>query len=150
MLDTCSNESYLFSSFALYGLIMFYGLTHEELKGRRPLAKFLSIKLIVMFTFYQSFVVSHIFSRNSLCSFLTELLSFSSSSQLWRGRLFTVRSWDFINIYICAKFEFDVVGNQFWTATNIADGLTALTTCIEVRSIFNLHVSEGLRNLPKL
>lgn len=31
---------------------------HTELEGRRPLAKFLSIKLIVMFTFYQSFVVS--------------------------------------------------------------------------------------------
>ena len=46
------------SSIALYGLIMFYGLTHEELKGKRPLAKFLSIKLIVMFTFYQSFIVS--------------------------------------------------------------------------------------------
>jgi hypothetical protein len=44
-------------SFALYGLIVFYGLTKEELRGRRPLAKFLSIKLIVMFTFYQSFVV---------------------------------------------------------------------------------------------
>jgi hypothetical protein len=37
---------------------MFYGLTAEELKDRRPLAKFLSIKLIVMFTFYQSFVFS--------------------------------------------------------------------------------------------
>ena len=45
-------------SVALYGLILFYGLTKEELKGRRPLSKFLSIKLIVMFTFYQSFVVS--------------------------------------------------------------------------------------------
>ncbi len=44
-------------SIALYGLILFYGLTKEELAGRRPLAKFLSIKLIVMFTFYQSFVV---------------------------------------------------------------------------------------------
>lgn len=47
-------------SVALYGLVMFYGLTAEELKDRRPLAKFLSIKLIVMFTFYQSFVVSMI------------------------------------------------------------------------------------------
>jgi hypothetical protein len=47
-------------SVALYGLFMFYGLTAEELKDRRPLAKFLSIKLIVMFTFYQSFVVSMI------------------------------------------------------------------------------------------
>ena len=43
---------------ALYGLLLFYGLTKEELQGRKPLAKFLSIKLIVMFTFYQSFVVS--------------------------------------------------------------------------------------------
>ena len=44
-------------SVALYGLILFYNLTKEELAGRRPLAKFLSIKLIVFFTFYQSFVV---------------------------------------------------------------------------------------------
>jgi hypothetical protein len=43
---------------ALYGLIAFYGLTKDELTGRKPLAKFLSIKLIVMFTFYQGFVVS--------------------------------------------------------------------------------------------
>ncbi|KAJ7328708.1 DUF300-domain-containing protein [Mycena albidolilacea] len=41
---------------ALYGLLVFFGLTKEELEGRRPLAKFLCIKLIVMFTFYQSFV----------------------------------------------------------------------------------------------
>jgi hypothetical protein len=43
-------------SIALYGLILFYDLTKEEIAGRRPLAKFLSIKLVVMFTFYQSFV----------------------------------------------------------------------------------------------
>ncbi|RDB24596.1 hypothetical protein Hypma_008230 [Hypsizygus marmoreus] len=43
-------------SVALYGLLVFYGLTAEELAGRRPLAKFLCIKLIVMFTFYQSFI----------------------------------------------------------------------------------------------
>ena len=45
-------------SIALYGLLVFYGLTKDELKSRRPLAKFLTIKLIVMFTWYQSFVVS--------------------------------------------------------------------------------------------
>jgi hypothetical protein len=57
-------------SVALYGLILFYGLTKEELAGRRPLAKFLSIKLIVMFTFYQSFMVmEHILT--SLSSPLT-------------------------------------------------------------------------------
>jgi hypothetical protein len=45
-------------SVALYGLVIFYGLTKSELQGKRPLAKFLTIKLIVMFTFYQFFVVS--------------------------------------------------------------------------------------------
>ncbi|KDR71551.1 hypothetical protein GALMADRAFT_253889 [Galerina marginata CBS 339.88] len=44
-------------SVALYGLLMFYGLVHEELRGRRPLAKFLCIKLIVMFTFYQTLII---------------------------------------------------------------------------------------------
>ena len=53
----CANDS---PSIALYGLIVFYGLTKEELVGRRPLAKFLSIKLIVVFTFYQSFVVCYV------------------------------------------------------------------------------------------
>jgi Organic solute transporter Ostalpha len=43
-------------------LILFYDLTKEELAGRRPLAKFLSIKLIVFFTFYQSFVVRSVLS----------------------------------------------------------------------------------------
>jgi hypothetical protein len=51
-------------SVALYGLILFYGLTKDELKGRRPLAKFLCIKLIVMATFYQEFVVR--LERNTL------------------------------------------------------------------------------------
>ncbi|KZT60566.1 DUF300-domain-containing protein [Calocera cornea HHB12733] len=64
---------------ALYGLIVFYVLTHEELKDRRPLAKFLSIKLIVFFTFYQGWVAT-----------------------------------------------------QYWTTDNIADGLNALTTTIEM------------------
>ncbi|KAI0773041.1 DUF300-domain-containing protein [Trametes elegans] len=48
---------------ALYGLLIFYELTKEELKGKKPLAKFLAIKLIVMFTFYQSFVFSALEGR---------------------------------------------------------------------------------------
>nr|XP_019050727.1 hypothetical protein I302_01168 [Kwoniella bestiolae CBS 10118]OCF29657.1 hypothetical protein I302_01168 [Kwoniella bestiolae CBS 10118] len=45
-------------SVALYGLIIFYVLCKDELKGRKPLNKFLAIKLIVFFTFYQSFLFS--------------------------------------------------------------------------------------------
>ncbi|KAG5715393.1 Transmembrane protein 184 like protein, partial [Termitomyces sp. T112] len=76
-------------TFALYGLLVFYGLMSEELQGRRPLAKFMCIKLIVMFTFYQSFVF------NAL-----------------EGRV--------------------IKETTYWTATNIADGLNALTICIEM------------------
>ncbi|KAF9222240.1 DUF300-domain-containing protein [Gyrodon lividus] len=76
-------------SVALYGLLLFYGLTKDELEGRRPLAKFLSIKLIVMFTFYQSFVISAL-----------------------EGHV--------------------IQPTQYWTATNIADGLNALAICIEM------------------
>ncbi|KAF4622085.1 hypothetical protein D9613_009583 [Agrocybe pediades] len=50
-------------SIALYGLFVFYGLTKEELADKRPLAKFLSIKLIVMFTFYQTFVIKALHSK---------------------------------------------------------------------------------------
>lgn len=46
------------ASVALYGLLIFYDLTKPYLEGRKPLAKFLCIKLMIMFTFYQSFIVS--------------------------------------------------------------------------------------------
>ncbi|KAL1736787.1 organic solute transporter Ostalpha-domain-containing protein [Schizophyllum commune] len=75
-------------SIALYGLLVFYGLTKDELKARRPLAKFLTIKLIVMFTWYQSFVVP------------------------LEGRV--------------------IHATQYWTETNIANGLNALAICIEM------------------
>ncbi|KAF8200775.1 DUF300-domain-containing protein [Pholiota molesta] len=76
-------------SLALYGLLLFYALTREELKGKKPLAKFLSIKLIVFFTFYQSFIFDAL-----------------------EGRV--------------------IKATEFWTETNIADGLNALAICIEM------------------
>jgi Organic solute transporter Ostalpha len=88
---------------------LFYGLTKEELAGNRPLAKFLSIKLIVVFTYYQSFVVSRtFFVPRFSCSLVASVLGKFSAL---KGRV--------------------IHGNQFWTATNVADGLTALTICIE-------------------
>ncbi|KZO97434.1 DUF300-domain-containing protein, partial [Calocera viscosa TUFC12733] len=80
---------------ALYGLIVFYVLTHAELKDRRPLAKFLSIKLIVFFTFYQGWVFDLLASYNV------------------------------------------IKATQYWTTDNIADGLNALTTTVEML-IFSL------------
>ncbi|KIL66240.1 hypothetical protein M378DRAFT_75551 [Amanita muscaria Koide BX008] len=76
-------------SVALYGLILFYNLTKEDLRGRRPLAKFFAIKLLVFFTFYQSFLFDAL-----------------------KGRA--------------------IHATAYWTETNIANGLSALTICIEM------------------
>jgi len=77
-------------SVALYGLILFYVLTKEELVGRRPLAKFMCIKLIVFFTYYQGFVFDLLQKKGG------------------------------------------IKGNEYWTASNIVDGLNALATTIEM------------------
>ncbi|KAG9099097.1 hypothetical protein FRC06_005657 [Ceratobasidium sp. 370] len=100
-------------SIALYGLILFYGLTKDELVGRRPLAKFLTIKLIVMATFYQEFVFDALQNHGV------------------------------------------IKPTEYWTASNIADGLNALATTIEMVffacfMIWAYPVSEYIRpDLPK-
>jgi len=54
---------FLSITIALYGLLLFYGLSKDELRGRQPLAKFLAIKGIVMATFYQSFIFDMLAGR---------------------------------------------------------------------------------------
>jgi Organic solute transporter Ostalpha len=105
------------SSIALYGLILFYSLTKEELAGRRPLAKFLSIKLIVIFTFYQSFMVCRTPLHRPSPAKLHVLIKFD----VLKNRV--------------------IHGTNFWTSTNIADGLNALAICIEVRSSYRFSPS---------
>ena len=104
----------LHCSIVLYGLILFYALTKEELAGNRPLAKFLSIKLIVVFTFYQSFIVCYV-------------VYFCTCPSLTKLRLHAL-GWQKFNLLKGHVIH----GTQFWTATNIADGLDALAVCIEV------------------
>jgi Organic solute transporter Ostalpha len=105
----------IFFSIALYGLILFYDLTKEELAGRRPLAKFLSIKLVVIFTFYQSFVAR-------------------SAVSIRRPSLICICFMKF------TLMENRVIhGTEFWTPTNIADGLDSLAVCIEA-CLFNFFL----------
>jgi Organic solute transporter Ostalpha len=86
---------------------VFYDLTKDELAGRRPLAKFLSIKLIVIFTFFQSLLVRGARSAVPVPCANFHMLKFTA-------------------------LEGHVIhGTEFWTSTNIADGLNALTTCME-------------------
>ncbi|GAA6002268.1 hypothetical protein JCM10207_003155 [Rhodosporidiobolus poonsookiae] len=77
-------------SVALYGLICLYDLVKEQLAGKKPLSKFLCIKLVVMLTFYQSFIFSILESHGVIHA------------------------------------------TEFWTATNVSDGLNALCICCEM------------------
>ncbi|CEL53042.1 Transmembrane protein 184C OS=Xenopus laevis GN=tmem184c PE=2 SV=1 [Rhizoctonia solani AG-1 IB] len=100
-------------SVALYGLILFYDLTKQELNGRRPLAKFLTIKLIVMCTFYQEFVFDALQNHGI------------------------------------------IKATEYWTGSNIADGLNAFAITIEMVlfaffMMWAYPISEYIRpELPK-
>jgi hypothetical protein len=96
-------------SIALYGLLIFYGLTKEELSSRRPLAKFLAIKLIVMFTFYQSFVFSAL-----------------------EGRVIKGTPYYLCYLVISPLTSGTPLETDYWSVTNISNGLNALTICIEM------------------
>lgn len=76
-------------SVALYGLLVFYSLTKDDLVGKKPLAKFLCIKLIVMFTFYQSFVVRFNFLTfiHTMLRALGELVSYDIASSSAHSRV---------------------------------------------------------------
>ena len=93
-------------------MVLFYRPTKEEFAsaGSRPLAKFLSqTHRYVMFILYQSFVVSRTFFVPPF-SRLVVLLVLVKCNAL-KGRV--------------------VHGTQFWTTTNVADGLNVLTIYIE-------------------
>lgn len=50
-------------SFSLYYLVLFYQILHEELAYAKPLLKFLSVKGVLFFTFWQDFVVEIIVDK---------------------------------------------------------------------------------------
>lgn len=50
-------------SFGLYALFFFYKLTKEELAGRRPLAKFMAIKLVVAAMILQAILIQFLVGK---------------------------------------------------------------------------------------
>ena len=79
-------------SVTLYALLVFYTLTGEDLEGRQPLAKFLSIKFIVLFTFCKrhQFITAFFFessSRKKIKEFCSVSCKVTVSSRIRPTRL---------------------------------------------------------------
>lgn len=101
------------------------------------MAKFLAIKLIVMFTFYQSFVVcDDNYGIRRFRSWSIRRSRYSTQFEALEGRVIhgTVN-------YTCPSTTpsyLRLLETQYWTETNISNGLSALTICVEVRFSFTV------------
>ncbi|KNZ55404.1 uncharacterized protein VP01_2692g2 [Puccinia sorghi] len=115
-------------SLALYGLVrllaprhmVFYTVTKVHLKGQSPLAKFLTIKGIVFFTFYQGFVFS-----------ILEKHGIIKGSLYWVSSFFSRRSCD-SHPDVWLDCNQSISCHPIQTPTNVSEGLQALCTTIEM------------------
>lgn len=95
-------------SIALYGLIVLYALIRQDLKGRRPLAKFMTIKLGI-------FCASANGNRCSLDFRLVLMPSCPPTVIFYQGFVFSILADRGV-----------IKATEYWTKTNISDGLNAL------------------------
>ncbi|WAQ87997.1 hypothetical protein PtA15_9A122 [Puccinia triticina] len=107
-------------SLALYGLMVFYTVTKIHLKGQSPLAKFLTIKGIVFFTFYQGFVFSilekHGIIKGSLYWTPTNAMKPGQTTSGWRSFLNSQNYSDFLfEAYISLCFFKDYASRKPYT-----------------------------------
>jgi len=65
------NESFVlvFSSYAIYCLVMFYHIAVGDLAATAPFTKFVCVKGIVFFTFFQNFVIAVYFHLHEVSDF---------------------------------------------------------------------------------
>eukprot|EP01116_Phalansterium_solitarium_P015820 TRINITY_DN3538_c0_g2_i1.p2 TRINITY_DN3538_c0_g2~~TRINITY_DN3538_c0_g2_i1.p2 ORF type:complete len:486 (+),score=149.83 TRINITY_DN3538_c0_g2_i1:99-1460(+) len=76
-------------SVSLYGLVLFYKVTHEELRAYKPLLKFAVIKFIVFFCYWQSILMAIISAFGMVPD-----LPFMTEAQIGQG---------FQNVLICLE-----------------------------------------------
>jgi len=170
------SEPVLCFSVALYGLILFYSLTHSELEGRRPLAKFLCIKGMQVVTFRHLLLISMFFrnrrwvfshANNSTITYLLHIvvtfyqdfIVCSLPTTTYHSHLLTWPQFSTLQSYgvikgLSYKTTYPnirelnaLLATKYWTATNIADGLNALATCIEVNAIIQFYMHHHLTDV---
>jgi hypothetical protein len=98
---------------ALYALVTFYSNTKDELRPFKPVAKFISIKLIVFFVFWQSVLMSGLAAlgvlRNTQCDPMTDTHCNGSTTG------FTVEQEQILlsNVLICVEMFFFAIAHHW-------------------------------------
>ncbi|KAH9152280.1 hypothetical protein AeRB84_005255, partial [Aphanomyces euteiches] len=101
-------------TWALYCLVLFYHGCSEELRPMRPLPKFLAVKMIIFFTFWQSMVIG------------------------WLARFGVInKSWHIRCKNTCAPNDASCEWEDCWTPDEISPLVNDFTICIEML-IFSL------------
>lgn len=99
---------------ALYGLITLYSLISDELRGKRPLAKFSTIKIVRP-------AISPLLLLHSTLTDFHYCLDQIVALVFYQNFIFTLLA------------HYGVLKpTEFWTAHNVADGLNALVTTFEM------------------
>jgi len=105
--DFAPNRAYLYITIidnisitiAMYFLVLFYHVTTEDLKRFRPLLKFLCIKAVIFFAFWQGVVIA-----------ILAYFGLLKGTQTWSERNVTVGLQDFI---ICIEMFLVAVAHGF-------------------------------------
>mmetsp|Transcript_36863 Transcript_36863/g.85146 ORF Transcript_36863/g.85146 Transcript_36863/m.85146 type:complete len:454 (+) Transcript_36863:204-1565(+) len=102
---------------ALYSLVLFYQASKTKLKPIHPLNKFICIKMVVFFTFWQAVVISffvHVGIINA-----GEVESDTDIDQ---------------------EAEYDAYDTSYWTTSEIANGINDFIVCVEMLGFAIAHI----------
>ncbi|RLO09661.1 hypothetical protein DYB28_010835 [Aphanomyces astaci] len=106
-------------TWALYCLVLFYHGCSDELRPMRPLPKFLAVKIIIFFTFWQSLVIGW-------------LARFGVISENWHIRCTDVHCTDASNPASCAY-------HGCWEAEELSPAVNDFTICLEMLAFSVVH-----------
>ncbi|KAG8946405.1 hypothetical protein FRC04_011851 [Tulasnella sp. 424] len=114
---------------ALYGLVLFYLITKDILASRRPLTKFLSIKIVIFLGIFQTFVLNLLAKHGVIhdngywttSNIVKALNAFSTSFEMVLVSAFMMKAYPAAEYTTSAMGEPRGAGKAIWDSINLSD-----------------------------